>query len=145
VTVQDWGINAPAGRVINSETGRIVPQRIQQRRTKGWRLPLNAKSVARPSKWGNPWRVVREDCNLGGMCWAVAGPGYTTGHLDSEVVAREIAVRRFEDWIPDHWRGRRGLIAIELRGLDLACWCPLPEPGETDYCHAAVLLREANR
>ena len=27
----------------------------------------------------------------------------------------------------------------ELRGKDLACWCPLDKP-----CHADVLLREAN-
>ncbi|MDI5965791.1 DUF4326 domain-containing protein [Streptantibioticus silvisoli] len=31
-----------------------------------------------------------------------------------------------------------------LRGKDLACTCPLPEPGEPDHCHAAVLLRLAN-
>ena len=28
----------------------------------------------------------------------------------------------------------------ELPGLDLACWCRLPEPGRPDLCHAAVLL-----
>lgn len=27
-----------------------------------------------------------------------------------------------------------------LRGKNLACWCPLPEPGTPDLCHAAVLL-----
>ena len=27
-----------------------------------------------------------------------------------------------------------------LRGKNLACWCPLPEPGEADMCHAAVLM-----
>jgi hypothetical protein len=27
-----------------------------------------------------------------------------------------------------------------LRGKNLACWCPLPEPGKPDVCHAAVLL-----
>jgi hypothetical protein len=28
----------------------------------------------------------------------------------------------------------------ELPGRDLACWCRLPEPGNPDLCHAAVLL-----
>ena len=30
-------------------------------------------------------------------------------------------------------------VRAELRGVDLACWCPLDEP-----CHADVLLRVAN-
>lgn len=34
-----------------------TPQRIQLRRTKGWRLPDNTVSVARPTKWGNPFRL----------------------------------------------------------------------------------------
>lgn len=34
-----------------------MPKRIQQRRTKGWRMPLFTKSVARPSRWGNPYRI----------------------------------------------------------------------------------------
>ena len=32
-----------------------------------------------------------------------------------------------------------------LRGKNLACWCPLPEHGEPDNCHAALLLELANR
>jgi len=28
----------------------------------------------------------------------------------------------------------------ELAGKDLACPCPLPEPGEIDWCHAAHTL-----
>jgi hypothetical protein len=32
-----------------------------------------------------------------------------------------------------------------LRGKSLACWCPLPAPGEPDNCHAALLLELANR
>jgi Domain of unknown function (DUF4326) len=31
----------------------------------------------------------------------------------------------------------------ELRGRDLACWCPRPAAGEADVCHAAVLLEVA--
>jgi hypothetical protein len=33
----------------------------------------------------------------------------------------------------------------ELRGHDLACWCPLPEPGQLDLCHASTLIYYANR
>ena len=32
-----------------------MPQRIQRRRTKGWRLPPNSRYVGRPTKWGNPF------------------------------------------------------------------------------------------
>jgi len=33
-----------------------APKRIQLRRTKGWRMPAGAVSVARPTRWGNPFR-----------------------------------------------------------------------------------------
>jgi hypothetical protein len=32
-----------------------MPERIQLRRTKGWRMPSNAVKVDRSTKWGNPW------------------------------------------------------------------------------------------
>lgn len=32
-----------------------------------------------------------------------------------------------------------------LRGKNLACWCPLSEPGQLDNCHAALLLQLVNR
>jgi hypothetical protein len=32
----------------------------------------------------------------------------------------------------------------ELRGKNLACWCPLPKQGDADSCHALVLLELAN-
>lgn len=35
------------------------PVRVQLRRTKGWRMPDNTVNVARPGKWGNPFRVGR--------------------------------------------------------------------------------------
>ena len=41
-----------------------MPERIQLRRTKGWKKPENAVNVARPTKWGNPFRVGHE---IGGL------------------------------------------------------------------------------
>ncbi|HEY6794781.1 MAG TPA: DUF4326 domain-containing protein [Kineosporiaceae bacterium] len=35
----------------------MSPQRIQLRRTRGWRLPAGAVVVARPTRWGNPIKV----------------------------------------------------------------------------------------
>lgn len=33
-----------------------MPQRIQRKRVKGWRMPEGAVYVGRPTEWGNPWR-----------------------------------------------------------------------------------------
>jgi hypothetical protein len=32
-----------------------MPKRVQRKRTKGWRMPLGAVYVGRPTKWGNPF------------------------------------------------------------------------------------------
>lgn len=34
-----------------------MPERIQLRRTKGWRMPDNTVKVDRSTRWGNPWTV----------------------------------------------------------------------------------------
>lgn len=140
--VQDWGITAPANRVVNSETGEIVPQRIQLRRTKGWRLPLHAKSVARPTKWGNPFVVWRNgewyadtyDAGRKCMGWAIK--------CADNLTARTFAANAYRAAIDNGSRmvPSKDEIRGALAGLDLACWCPLPGPGEVDQCHARVLL-----
>ena len=108
-------------------------KRIQLRRTKGWRKPVGTIVVARPSRWGNPWRVEGEigfdpDNN---DYWF---PG---GHADA--IAWAVTMHR--EWISDPGN-QDGLPS--LAGHDLACWCPLPETGQPDMCHAAVLLEIAN-
>ena len=35
----------------------MTPKRIQLSRKKGWRKPEGAIVVARPSRWGNPFKV----------------------------------------------------------------------------------------
>lgn len=93
-----------------------MPERIQLSRRKGAKLPPNAKSVARPGKWGNPFRVGE--------------------HADT---AAEV-VAMFRDWISAPYsESNSDLDLSELRGLDLACWC---KPGAP--CHADVLLELAN-
>ena len=113
------------------------PKRIQLRRTKGWRKPEGAVVVARPSRWGNPFRVA--DC---------IEAGFAYGEDD----ARQICVAAFRAWLTgNRWADGSGpaadkrhadyLASIpELRGHDLACWCPPDAP-----CHADVLLELANR
>lgn len=87
-----------------------MPVRIQRRRAKGWRKPPGAIYVGRPSKWANPYRI--------GTCL---------------IPDARAAVEAFAANLP------LGFTAAELRGKDLACWCPLDQP-----CHADVLLAIAN-
>ncbi|MGO2819458.1 MAG: DUF4326 domain-containing protein [Brachybacterium tyrofermentans] len=98
----------------------MSPQRIQQRRTKGWRKPEGAVAVGRGTKWGNPWRV-EDGMSRKGAVWryrdAVTGP-----------------LRPLAPHLPEIEEVR-----AELAGRDLMCWCPLDQP-----CHADVLLELAN-
>lgn len=122
----------------------MSPTRIQRRRTRGWRAPEGAVYVGRPTRFGNPFSVdlyVKAD---------------RIGYLD-RAEGRRLAAEDFERWLVEGedglWCGpvdesataRRVLLrAIPLlAGRDLTCWCPLPEPGQPDHCHAAVLLRLA--
>ncbi|MGW0821794.1 DUF4326 domain-containing protein [Streptomyces sp. NPDC002845] len=138
------------------------PARIQRRRVSGWRKPDNCVIVSRPSRFGNPFTVgaryvsrtsfhdapypERDDRPLG----TVEHPAWSPWAAWTETVAvvrdRAHAVELFRDHIAyenETWDPE--VIRRELGGRDLACWCPLPEPGQPDHCHAAVLLDLANQ
>ncbi len=119
------------------------PVRVQLSRAKGWRMPANTVSVARPGWWGNPFYVNRwrgaEVCvrlfreSVGG-CWS---PG-VSAHLPDAHCGYD----QHREWLA-RWRSKRNELPIEaigeLRGKNLACWCKLDAP-----CHADVLLELAN-
>lgn len=116
------------------------PHRVQLSRAKGWRKPENTVVVARPSKWGNPFRIERVECSAGGLCWAVSlGDMIVQQHADSQERARELAVGFFRSWMSEEDHHDLPDPA-PLTGKSLACWCPLDQP-----CHADVLLEIANR
>ena len=96
----------------------MTPKRIQRKRTRGWRMPEGAVYVGRPTRWGNPWTVGHTD------------PWSGEPMSPADAVA---AYRYGMDTVSGHGA------TIALRGLDLACWCPLDQP-----CHADVLLELAN-
>lgn len=129
---------------------RTAPsQRLQLSRKKGFRLPLLAKSVARPSRWGNPF-VVWRNGDWYADTWDLASKrmGSAVKCADN-LTARRIAAEAYRSALDAGWKmlPTKEEIRHALRGLDLACWCPLPEPGEIDWCHARVLLdicREAS-
>jgi hypothetical protein len=129
----------------------VRPVRLQLSRREGFDLQalslaangLPAVNCARPSKFGNPFTMAAA--------------------IDSEYANKETArpfvVECFRDWLGPSQRGRdwwqgdesdRHRTAIlsglgNLRGKNLACWCALPNAGDPDICHAAVLLDLANR
>ena len=114
-----------------------APVRLRLSRAKGFNLQahslaingLPAVNVARPSHWGNPWRV--------GGTFLFVGPSGRVCARKTPMTALE-AVEKFRsrECRPD----RSGLIIHQLRGKNLACWCGLDAP-----CHADVLLEIANR
>ena len=114
------------------------PKRIQRKRTAGWRMPVGAVYVGRPTRWGNPFRIAVPYC----------GPTIRQANTAQE------AVSAFNDWIrrdtlhhlmwdPSlivaHVELKASLSRGDLAGRDLVCWCPLDQP-----CHADVLLKIAN-
>jgi hypothetical protein len=108
------------------------PIRIQRKRTKGWRMPPNTVYVGRGSKWGSKAIVVWHE-SMGQ--WAVCTPEDTDWfNTKLEALAFSLAFYK-EKQIPllkQH--------LSELKGKNLACWCPLDE-----RCHVDVLLELANR
>jgi hypothetical protein len=118
-----------------------VPVRIQRRRTAGWRTPKHSTYVGRPTRFGNPYRLVRADH---GLLVQYGTTGGSVGVWPNEAEARRYATEAYRVWInqPEQADTRRLFRAL-LRGRDLTCWCPLPELGQPDHCHAAVLLELA--
>ena len=115
------------------------PKRIQLSRRKGYRKPEGAIVVARPSRWGNPYHL-----DL-----------YRDDYPDtSEHGLRSMATSDFRGLVEGRWDRFEDTpaypsidaIRAELRGHDLACWCPLVDAdGRPVPCHADVLLELANR
>ena len=98
-----------------------MPERIQLKRTRGWRMPPDAVKVDRTTRWGNPFSV--------DACGSIAA-----------------AVDAHARWMRGELRAPDGAappaaeaVRAALAGKDLACWCPLDGP-----CHAQLLLVVAN-
>lgn len=106
-------------------------------------MPTGAIYVGRPTRWGNPWKVVqagREPGLFGGTVpvYTIAGPGqFFPGTDEDPAWAARYAVTMYRRWINTINRAE-DMIPL-LGGHDLVCWCPLDQP-----CHADVLLELAN-
>lgn len=104
----------------------MKPQRIQRKRTKGWRMPPNTVYVGRPTKWGNPFKDVDDPVDE-----------YRTSLKYAEIEHKHFNCMR---GLAPHWALRIIENISQLKGKNLACWCTLDQP-----CHVDVLLELANK
>lgn len=111
-----------------------MPKRIQRKRTKGWRMPRGVVYVGRGSRWGNPFVVGEEPHWHLQDQYRVAAVATPEQAVD---LFRRHLIFTINYQIED---GTCISTLLELRGKDLACWCPLDKP-----CHADVLLELANK
>lgn len=98
-------------------------------------MPPNTVKVDRSTKFGNPF--------------AKHGDGYPMDRATAVASFRSL-IEKEGAWSPAPLPWPKGKIPAqwttieevraELRGKNLACWCPLEQP-----CHADVLLEIANR
>jgi len=108
-----------------------LPQRIQRKRTKGWKQPKLTCYCGRGSKWGNPF---------------IVGEKFTVCAYDLSyefVMTLMLSLSLYEKWLDE-------MINLELVDLTellkydyLSCWCPLDQK-----CHVDILiskLKELNK
>ena len=85
-------------------------KRVQRKRCARWQMPPNTIYVGRPTKFGNPWKMESEE-------------------------ARDEVIRYYELYLKKTLEENPRFLD-ELKGKDLACWCPLDKP-----CHVDVILK----
>lgn len=107
----------------------MKPKRIQRKRARGWKMPPNTIYVGRPTIWGNPFRITNGDCDHPDC-----------GPRSHPALKAEDVVEAYRRYLPGLLQAQPGISLEQLRGKNLACWCPLDQP-----CHADVLLEIANR
>jgi hypothetical protein len=120
------------------------PKRIQRQRTNGWKMPEGAVYVGRGSHLGNPFRIYQH-CKGPDGDWGIEDSGRlcaTMGHGWTRAGAARTAVEMYEKVLNEIYPPKstaRYILAHDLRGKDLVCWCKLSDP-----CHADVLLEIVN-
>jgi len=121
-------------------------KRIQRKRTKGWKMPENTIYVGRPTKWGNPLKLVGDIIYINAS-WRrkILDPWvyFQTGTIEDVVNYYDLLLNG--EWLGDnedmrHWNIKLHDLPInELKGKDLACFCSL-----SCACHADVLLKSVS-
>ena len=115
-------MSAPANAAARGAPRPALPQRVQLKRSAGWKMPANTVKVDRTTRWGNPFTIA--DC--GSAAIAVAQHGrWMRGEIAAPGGAEPPS---------------RDALRTALAGRNLACWCALNGP-----CHADLLLTLANK
>jgi ribosomal protein L13E len=105
-----------------ADRAAALPQRVQLKRSAGWKMPANTVKVDRTTRWGNPFTIA--EC--GSAAIAVAQHGrWMRGEIGAPGGVEPPA---------------RDALRTALGGRNLACWCALNGP-----CHADLLLVLANK
>ena len=81
-----------------------MPQRIQRRRTKDWKMPKNTIYVGRGSQWGNPF---------------IVGINSTATEC----------IEKYRHWLNTN---KDSLNLEFIRGKNLSCWCSLDDECHAD-------------
>lgn len=98
-----------------------MPDRIQLRRTKGWKMPTGTVKIDRSGPWGNPFSV--DEWTRGGALELFAD---LLTRVDRSYT-RDGEVRQYPE---------DGVILLGLRNATaVGCWCPLDA-----RCHGDLLL-----
>jgi hypothetical protein len=122
-----------------------MPVRIQRTRKKGSRQKPGSVYVGRPSKWGNPVKLL-QDCIYVDISyrtklfnsWAFLDTGDIK--LVLHLFERIISGDTFDDPDLQYWSDYFSTLDLsDLRGKDLSCWC------KGKNCHAEILLKKANQ
>lgn len=120
-------------------------KRVQRTRVKGGGMPEGAVYVGRPTKWGNPFFHAQQFLGLDvalklyrNTVTGMWNPALLDGLRYNPTIAYDDHCRFIERFTRF---GESPLVSVrlDLRGHDLACWCPLDRP-----CHADILLEIAN-
>ncbi len=123
-----------------------MPERVQLRRTKGWRMPPNAMKVDRSTRWGNPFSCTPHGCQVKPCgccepfrCCTLVFREFVVSGIEGRESCTGSIVAAFD--AAEGYPYRNKLVAglPLLRGKNLACWCAPDKP-----CHADVLLEIAN-
>jgi hypothetical protein len=116
-------MSAPAAKAAKAAKAvkAGAPQRVQLKRSAGWKMPANTLKVDRTTRWGNPFTIAE----YGSAAVAVAQHGrWMRGEIAAPGAVEPPS---------------RDVLRTALGGRNLACWCALNGP-----CHADLLLALAN-
>lgn len=115
--------------------------RVQRKRTKGFKLPENTVCVNRGTKWGNPYKVgkpIQEAIGFNTMI--INGVANKQQWLNNEPLNNHQACILYEVYLRDMIKHDPEKFDLsELKGKNLACFC-----GLDIECHADILINLIN-